>query len=66
MTFSPVTKIFSVKILLTLAFSYNWPLVQLDVNNAFLHDDLLEEVYMDFPLGYKHNVVALKGEYLVC
>lgn len=41
----------SVKILLTLAVSYQLPLVQLDVNNAFLHGDLHEEVYMDLPLG---------------
>lgn len=65
-TFSPVAKLVIVKVLHTLAVSYNWSLVQLDVNNAFLHDDLVDEVYMDLPLGYKHNMVGPKGERLVC
>ena len=42
----------TVKVLLTLGTSHNWFLAQLDVNNAFLDDDLYEEGYMDLPLGY--------------
>lgn len=62
-TFFPVAKIATVKTLLTLAITYNWPLAQMDVNNAFLNGDLFEEVYMTLPLGYKHSV---QGENLVC
>lgn len=56
----------TIKVLLTVVTSLNWPLVQLDVNNTFLHGDLFDEVYMDLQLGYKHNVAQSQGERLVC
>ena len=47
-----MAKLAFVRLFISLAATYDWPLYQLDIKNAFLHGDLQEEVYMEQPSGF--------------
>ncbi|MCH89412.1 retrovirus-related Pol polyprotein from transposon TNT 1-94, partial [Trifolium medium] len=62
-TYSPVAKMTTVRTVIALASIHHWVIHQLDVNNAFLHGDLQEDVYMSIPPGVQttkpHQVCKL-------
>lgn len=53
-TFSLVVKPTTVRLVLFLAISSGWPLKQLDVQNAFFHGNLDENVFLSQPPGFIH------------
>ncbi|KAL0552474.1 hypothetical protein IC582_011589 [Cucumis melo] len=67
-TFSPVAKLNTVRVL-SIAVNKDWPLYQLDIKNAFLNGDIVEEVYMSPPPGFEaqfgQQICKLQNPYMV-
>ena len=53
-TFSPVIKPTTVRTILSIAILNGWAIRQIDINNAFVHGVLSEEVYMTQPPEFTH------------
>ena len=51
-TFSPVVKPATIRTILAMIASKQWPAHQLDVTNAFLHGHLDEQVFCQQPTGF--------------
>lgn len=60
--FSPLIKLVTVRVVLTIALSRNWSVRQLHVNYAFLNIVLQKEVFMEQPPGFVDD----KASNLVC
>lgn len=62
--FAPVARMDTVRIIVALAACRGWEIFQMDVKSAFLHGELIEDVYVEQPMGYvtkgkEHKVYKL-------
>lgn len=51
-TFSPVEKTTTIRLILCITTYFNWTLKQLHINNAFLHGNIFEDIYMQQTPGF--------------
>ena len=63
--FAPVMRHDTIKMVIALVAQNSWHIFQLDVKSAFLHGDLVEQVFIYQPLGYikfvsEHKLYKLK------
>lgn len=54
-TFSPIIKMITVRVVISLPAAHHWQIHHMDVFNAFLPGDLNEEVYMKLPQEFVHG-----------
>ena len=63
--FAPVARLETIRLLIALAVAEKWEIHHMDVKTAFLHGELIEEVYVTQPEGFvkkgeEHKVYKLK------
>ncbi|CAI7797776.1 unnamed protein product [Closterium sp. NIES-53] len=63
LTFAPVSRHTSVRLVLCEAAAKNFPLRQIDVSNAFQYADVDAEIYVEYPHTYPTNPPNDKGSY---
>eukprot|EP00253_Pinus_taeda_P015273 PITA_15273 len=59
--FSPVAKVTSIRLLLSVATAFDFEVEHMDVRTTFVHGDLEEEIYMKQPKGF-----AMKSKKELC
>lgn len=63
-TFSPVARFTSIRVVLFIANTNDWDIINMDVQTAFLNSPVEEEIYLKQPQGYIKN--GADGKPLVC
>lgn len=51
-TYTPIVKPITIRVILNLVLAHNWKIRQLDINNAFFHGIIMEEVFMEQLVGF--------------
>lgn len=51
-SFFPIAKLVTIRLFLAIAASHSWPVHQMDINNAYLHGFIDDELYILPPKGY--------------
>lgn len=51
-SFFPIAKLVTIRLFLAIAASHSWPVHQMDINNAYLHGFIDDELYILPPEGY--------------
>ena len=58
-TFSPVSKMDSIRLDLAIATSKRWEVHHMDVKSDFIHGDLHEDIYMQHIEGFIHDTLLV-------